>query len=81
MNEEIAVEWEVGDGYVGKSRPQSTLIDVEDFDADMTEGEMEDLVYQMVDDDFRQTITPDIGNMDTVIEQIQTALTARDNDR
>lgn len=74
MNDEIQVNWEVEDGYVGKSRPQTTNISPEDFDPDMTELEIEHLVWDMVDDNFRETIMPDISNMDEVVEQIQAAL-------
>ncbi len=76
----VEVKWQVADGYCGGSRPQSTELHLEDFDVEMSEGEIEDLIYEMVDDDFRQTITPGIENMDEVVEQIQAALAARSDD-
>ncbi len=80
MNDEIQVNWEVEDGYVGKSRPRMTNIYPEDFDPDMTELEIEHLVWDIVDSDFRETIAVDINNMDEVVEQVQAALAQKDSD-
>lgn len=66
--EKITVVWEVGDGYVGKSRPQRTVIDVEN-DL-MCEEEWNELTHEekieniesIVQEDFEQRITFEIDD-------------------
>lgn len=53
----MIVYWEVEDGYVGKSRPQSTEISDEDLDACETEEERERLIEDCIQEDFEQMIT------------------------
>jgi len=57
----INVKWEVDDGYVGKSRPQETIIkpyDYVDEDEwnDATEDGKKDYIEEWVEDDFKNTI-------------------------
>lgn len=58
----IEVDWEVSDGYAGKSRPQHTKICI----ADIMDCESEDDVKALIDDciaaDFEQKIQADYGN-------------------
>lgn len=65
--EKIIVTWEVEDGYVGKSRPQSTTIDIEqNMDLteweSMSEDEKRDFIGEMVQCDFEQKISFTINN-------------------
>ena len=60
----MIVYWEVEDGYVGKSRPQSTEISDEDLDACETEEERERLIEDCIQEDFEQNITWAIVSMD-----------------
>ena len=55
----IKVRWEVADGYAGKSRPQYTTINTEDFDdwEEMSEGEKKGHIEEMVQEDFEQKIS------------------------
>ena len=58
----MKVIWEVEDGYVGKSRPQETIIPDEDFldwDGEPCENEEErqQIINQAVQNDFDQNIT------------------------
>lgn len=58
----IIVEWEVEDGYAGKSRPQKTEIDTEDyFDNEewneMTDDEKKEHLESFVQEDFEQKIS------------------------
>lgn len=57
MSDRIEISWQVEDGYVGKSRPQRTLIEVEDLEFCETEDEVEQLIYDAIGDDFVQTIS------------------------
>lgn len=69
----VKVSWEVSDGYVGKSRPQSTTVDVEDFE-DLDEQEIEHLLFETVQEDFDQQISWDISNLDGAVAEIKTAI-------
>ncbi len=60
----MIVHWEVEDGYVGKSRPQSTEISDEDLDACETAEERERLIEDCIQEDFEQNITWAIVSMD-----------------
>jgi len=60
--EKIKVKWEVEDGYVGKSRPQSTTIDIEqhmdkeEWDS-MNESEKREFIEGIVQEDFDEKIS------------------------
>jgi hypothetical protein len=60
----MIVHWEVEDGYVGKSRPQSTEISNEDLDACETQAERDLLIEECIQEDFEQSITWAIVSMD-----------------
>jgi hypothetical protein len=56
------VTWEVEDGYVGKSRPQHTVVDTEyEFDDnewdEMSEDDKKGWIAQQVEDDFNSKIS------------------------
>ena len=53
----MIVNWEVEDGYCGKSRPQSTEISDDDLDACETEEEREFLIEDCIQEDFERNIT------------------------
>ncbi|MBD3351724.1 MAG: hypothetical protein GF364_09590 [Candidatus Lokiarchaeota archaeon] len=53
----MKVRWEVNDGYIGKSRPQYTIIDDDDLDECETEEDREKLIEDMIQEDFEQRIT------------------------
>jgi len=61
--EKIVVKWEVEDGYVGRSRPQRTVIDVENHLMDESEwNELSDeekrkIIEEAVQEDFDQKIS------------------------
>ena len=50
--DQIEVIWEVQDGYVSGSRPQSTYIPREDYEECETEEEKQELVDEYVREDF-----------------------------
>ena len=58
----MKVTWVVEDGYVGKSRPQTTVIpdeDFQDFDGVICENkeERQEIIERAVQDDFDANIT------------------------
>lgn len=61
--ERITVKWEVEDGYVGKSRPQKTFIDIEkelmseeEWD-ELSKAEKMEHIESIVQEDFEQRIS------------------------
>jgi len=65
----ITVHWQVEDGYVGKSRPQKTIIKpYEDLGQEeweeMSEEEREEYIEQCVQDDFNQKVSFAIDSTD-----------------
>lgn len=53
----MIVNWEVEDGYIGKSRPQHTAIDDDELAEYETEEEKERFIEECVEEDFRQKIS------------------------
>jgi len=74
----MEISWEVEDGYVGKSRPQHTIID----DGDLSECETVDEAMQMINDsiqeDFDSNITWCFRNHDNNIKEIQAIINKED---
>ena len=54
---ELIVHWEVEDGYVGKSSPQKTKIPFSEFEDDMTEEDIADVINESIQTDFENKIT------------------------
>ncbi len=58
----IKIRWEVEDGYVGKSRPQKTVFNTNDYMndedwEDLDQSEKEQMIEDAVQKDFCQKIT------------------------
>ena len=53
----MIVNWEVNDGYCGKSRPQQTVIPDEELVDCETELEREELIQEYVSNDFNSKIS------------------------
>ncbi len=60
----ITVKWEVADGYVGKSRPQRTIVDTDDaYEWEkMTDDEKREWIQDQVQQDFENRISFEINN-------------------
>ena len=58
MAEKYEITWQADDGYVGGSAPQHCAIDAYDIDADMSEEDLKNLFWQVVQDDFEQKVSP-----------------------
>jgi len=74
-SDKIEVTWEVDDGYAGPSRPQSTVVDLEDFE-DLSEQAIEVLLYEIVGEDFSQNIGYSITS--AAVSDIQEAIKAKE---
>lgn len=48
------ITWEIDDGYCGKSRPQTTTIDDEEFADCETVEDVDDVIALAVQEDFDQ---------------------------
>ena len=63
----IRITWEVEDGYVGKSRPQHytlTPFEVEEYNECEDDEDRQDLLNQIVQDEFDNKIYPCIQGVD-----------------
>jgi hypothetical protein len=70
MTSKFNVRWECEDGYVGKSRPQTCTIDIDDMaESCTTEDEAAKYLQAEVQTDFENKISTTIRNHDEVIEE------------
>ena len=69
----IDARWEASDGYVGKSRPQHTILEIEDFFGYAHDSDIEMAIYDAVEEDFRNKVTFAINNIDELIKKIREA--------
>ena len=60
-DDKIEVEWEVADGYAGKSRPQITRIRREEIESAIDEADVKEIIEQSIQSDFESKIAPDYG--------------------
>lgn len=67
MSDKLTVIWEISDGYVGGSRPHRMTISEDDFSGHMTDEELEEILFEMVDEDFRRKASYSITNEDEVL--------------
>jgi hypothetical protein len=67
----VTVRWEVEDGYVGGSRPQRTHVPLADFDEEMDDGDIANMIEDYVRADFEQNISWEINNEDEAIRVIR----------
>ena len=67
----LEISWEVSDGYVGKSRPQGLIVNVEDYMdieewENLSEDEKRDEIDNWVYEDFSDKVTYSIGDVNEV---------------
>lgn len=66
----LKIKWEAEDGYCGKSRPQTLIIETQDYLEDdhhyeeMTEDEKQKLIDERVYEDFQQKVTYSITSIE-----------------
>jgi hypothetical protein len=65
----ITVTWQISDGYVGGSRPQSFEVDPEDF-IGMSRAEVERTLDQMAVEDMMTKVSAYISGEDEIINRI-----------
>ncbi len=66
--------YDVEDGYAGRSRPQDFQINSFDIESDMDGADLENLFDEIMQEEFKQTITPYALNKDEFVkwaEEIQ----------
>jgi hypothetical protein len=68
MSNSFMGRYEVDDGYVGGSRPQSFEIKDWEIDEDMTEEELREIYRDEMQNHFEQNIFPGGNNEDEFIE-------------
>lgn len=61
------IQWQVDDGYAGGSRPQETEVEFElDEYAEMSEDDLENHIYEQVEQEFQEKIHPAIINSEII---------------
>lgn len=65
MTDNFTAKYEVSDGYVSGSRPQSFTIRAGDIDVspNMTDSQLEEAFYEMVEEDMRQKTAAESVNV------------------
>jgi hypothetical protein len=76
VQDHIDVGWVVEDGYAGPEAPQTTKINLSDFEKDMDAEEVYRVLGEFVQEDFEQKITFDIKDREGVVQQILDYLTS-----
>lgn len=69
MAEKFTAKYEVADGYISGRRPQSFTIRAEDIDIspNMTDEQLVDAFYEMVDEDMQQKVSAESVNADEFV--------------
>lgn len=68
----LKIKWEVADGYCGKSRPQTLIIETNDYLEDdqpyeeMSDDEKQEFIDERVCDDFKQKVSYAITSTEEV---------------
>lgn len=75
----ITITYEISDGYIGKSRPQTFEADTSDFYG-LNESEIGNLVQEMTDDDMRMKVSADIVKFDETVTKIAQMCSAEEAD-
>lgn len=64
----FTVKYEIEDGYMGGSRPQSFRVDEDDIQPDMTELQIENLLDELAQEDMLQKVSAAIDNRDEFLD-------------
>lgn len=62
----IQVTWQAEDGYAGGARPQHAEVYLDNFEAGMSDEEIEKIIDDIVQEDFQQRVTPSVRRSDMV---------------
>lgn len=68
MTEKFNVKWEVDDGYVGGSSPQSFDLHCFDIDADDEDTDLEEAFDDLLQEEFNQRARPVASNREEALE-------------
>lgn len=77
--ENFKVEYEVDDGYVGKSAPLYTSINEGDIEDDMDESELDFLYDDYIEEAFRQNVSAYGKNRDEFLAWAKQVIELRHN--
>lgn len=79
MGEKIEITWRAHDGYAGGDRPQKTRIMPEDYELEMSDDEIGEIILDTVKNDFEERITLDLRTTDVeaVITKVRASLKAK----
>jgi hypothetical protein len=64
----FTIKYEIEDGYAGGARPQSFLVDEDSIEPDMTEQQIESLLYEMAQEDMLQKVSASVDNVDAFLD-------------
>jgi len=67
----MKISWGIDDGYVGKSRPQTTYIDDDELKECDDFTEAMNLIENSVKDDFEQKVGFNINEIDEIEEKVR----------
>lgn len=67
MADKIKVNWEAYDGYVGRSRPQSFTLQLDDL-GDGGEQSARDSLYEIMDEELRARVAWHLKNEEEIME-------------
>jgi hypothetical protein len=68
----IKLTWEIVDGYAGRSRPQHSQIDPQDF-IGMSLEEAQQALSDFLDEEVKQRVSWRLDDFDDVVKKLMTA--------
>lgn len=74
------VEYHVDDGFVGKARPHVFTVDSGEIEDDMTAEDVVALLYELVQNDFEQNITPCPSSESEFVDWAMSVIASRAGD-
>lgn len=80
MEDKITIDWQISDGYIGCMRPQSFMLNLDEFEDCYTREDIEDYINECAQEDFGQKVTYRITNLDKVINKIEEYLKKREEE-
>lgn len=75
MPDEIEITWEIEDGYVGGSRPQTFKIRPSDFEDCDSALQVKDRLYDLLDEELQKRASWSCRYMDDYVQQILREIT------
>jgi hypothetical protein len=73
----FTVKWQAYDGYAGRARPQSFVVDPGEIEEDMDDDALEELFYELLSDDFREKVSAESPDVDAFVDWARGVIAAR----